>query len=170
MFIFQNRKIWNIEIWEIFSENGKYFKSQNRKFSDFSILENENIFWKFSKLLKIKFDNIFFAYSRNLNLHHVIQSPAMNSARAVTIFRLFEFQLQQIFTHNEWRFPRTSKCVKSREMQNFWRHTYDFFADSSKSTTISQLCALFVDEQNCWTRQLNTAVLQLLFLADGLSY
>ena len=60
--------------------------------------------------------------------------------------------------------------MKSREMQNFWRHTYDFFADSSKSTTISQLCALFVDEQNCWTRQLNTAVLQLLFLADGLSY
>ena len=60
--------------------------------------------------------------------------------------------------------------MKSREMQKFWRHTYDFFADSSKSTTISQLCALFVDEQNCWTRQLNTAVLQLLFLAGGLSY
>ena len=34
-------------------------KRQNRKISDFSILENENIFWKFSKLLKIKFDNIF---------------------------------------------------------------------------------------------------------------
>ncbi len=101
-------EIWNIEIWEIFSENGKYFKRQNRKFSDFSILENENIFWKFPKLLKIKFDNIFFAYRWNINLHHVIQSPAMNSARPVTIFRLFEFQLQQIFTHNEWNFPRTS--------------------------------------------------------------
>ena len=101
-------EIWNIEIWEIFSENGKYSKSQNQKIPDFSILENENIFWKFSKLLKIKFDNIFFAYSRNLNLHHVIQSPAMNSAWPVTIFRLFEFQLQQIFTHNEWNFPRTS--------------------------------------------------------------
>ena len=84
-------------------------KRQNRKFSDFfSILENGNIFWNFSKLLKIKFDNIFFAYSRNLNLHHVIQSPAMNSAWPVTIFRLFEFQLQQIFTHNEWNFQQGS--------------------------------------------------------------
>ena len=35
-------------------------KRQNRKFSDFSILENENIFWKISKLFKIKFDNLFF--------------------------------------------------------------------------------------------------------------
>ena len=38
-------------------------------------------------------------YSRNLNLHHVIQSPAMNSERAATIFRLFAFQLQQILTY-----------------------------------------------------------------------
>ena len=91
----------------------KYIKNQKRKKIRFSILENENIFWKFSKLLKIKFDNIFFAYSWNLNLHHVIQSPAMNSAWPVTIFRLFEFQLQQIFTHNEWSFSRTSKSVKS---------------------------------------------------------
>ena len=138
-------------------------KRQNRKFSDFSILENENIFWFFSNLLKIKFDNFFLAYSRNLNLHHVIQSPAMNSAWPVTIFRLSEFQLQQIFTHNEWSFSRTSKSVKSREMQNFWRHTYDFFSDSSKSTTLSQLCALFVDEQNCWTRQ------QWFLLADSVT-
>ena len=53
--------------------------------------------------------------------------------------------------------------MKSREMQNFWRHTYDFFVDSSKSTTISQLCALFVDEQNCWTRQ------QRFLLADSVT-
>jgi len=102
-------------------------KRQNRKFSDFSILENENIFWFFSNLLKIKFDNFFLAYSRNLNLHHVIQSPAMNSAWPVTIFRLFEFQLQQIFTHNEWNFPRTSVWRKWEQNQKKWRHVHDFF-------------------------------------------
>ena len=109
-------EIWNIEIWEIFSENWKYSKSQNQQISYFSILENENIFWNFSKLLKIKFDNIFFAYSRNLNLHHVIQSPAMNSAWPVTIFRLFEFQLQQIFTHNEWNFGEEPSNCDSTKM------------------------------------------------------
>ena len=70
-------------------------KRQNRKFSDFSIFENENIFWNFSKLLNIKFDNIFFAYSRNLKLHHVSQSPTTNSAWPVTIFRLFEFHFSE---------------------------------------------------------------------------
>ena len=117
----KNLKIFDFDFWNIFHFQKiflrfRYFrfrylrfpKDKIEKFQIFSILENENIFWKFSKLLKIKFDNIFFAYSRNLNLHHVIQSPAMNSAWPVTIFRLFEFQLQQIFTHNEWNFPRTS--------------------------------------------------------------
>ena len=120
-------EIWNIEIWEIFSENGKYSKSQNQKISDFSILENENFFWIFSKLLKIKFDNIFFAYRWNINLHHVIQSPAMNSARPVTIFRLFEFQLQQIFTHNPQIVEKSSVWRKLKQNQDFWRHNRDFF-------------------------------------------
>ena len=121
-------EIWNIEIWEIFSENEKYSRSQNWKISDFPNLENENIFWKFSKLLKIKFDNFFFAYSRNLNLHHVIQSPAMNSAWPVTIFRLFEFQLQQIFTHNESFSTRRWKCQDLAENQRKWRiHMWFFF-------------------------------------------
>ena len=107
----KNLKIFDFVFWKSeiskseISKSEKYFlkmenisKTKIENFQIFSILENENIFWNFSKLLKIKFDNIFFAYSRNLNLHHVIQSPAMNSAWPVTIFRLFEFQLQQIFT------------------------------------------------------------------------
>ena len=36
---------------------------------------------------------------RSMILHHVIQSPAVNSALCATIFRLFEFQLHPIFTH-----------------------------------------------------------------------
>ena len=103
------------------------FKRQNRKISDFFDFGKWKYFWMFSNLLKIKFDNIFFAYSRNLNLQHVIQSPAMNSTWPVTIFRLFEFQLQQIFTHNEWNFPRTSVWRKWEQNQKLWRHIHDFF-------------------------------------------
>ena len=112
-----SENIFQISIFQI--PISQISKRQNRKFSDFSILENENIFWKFSKLLKIKCDDIFFAYRWNINLHHVIQSPAMNSARPVTIFRLFEFQLQQIFTHNPQIVERRSSQLGTKAQQEF---------------------------------------------------
>ena len=133
----ENFRFWLLEYFP-FSENisqisifqipiSQISKRQKRKISDFSILENENIFWKFSKLLKIKCDNIFFAYRWNINLHHVSQSPAMNSARPGTIIRLFEFQLHQIFTHNPQIVEKSSVWRKLKQNQDFWRHNRDFF-------------------------------------------
>ena len=155
----------NFKIFSDFKKKSMFFR-----FFDFRNLENENIFRKFSKLLKIKFDNIFFAYSRNLNLHHVIQSPAMNSAWPVTIFRLFEFQLQQIFTHNEWSFPRTSKCVKSSKnakfLETYIRFFRRFFKVYYHKSTVWIICwetklldettqhRCFAVDFSCWRTQL----------------
>ena len=87
----------NLKIFDFrFQNQGKYKITKNLKFSDFRNPENENILRKFSKLFKIKVDNIFFAYSRNITLHRAIQSPATNSARRRRYFDCSSFNSTRI--------------------------------------------------------------------------
>ena len=128
-FVFWKSEISKSEI----SKSEKYFlKMENiskEKIKNFQIFDfgKWKYFLKIFKSFKNKIWYFFFAYSRNINLHHVIQSPAMNSARPVTIFRLFEFQLQQIFTHNPQIVEKSSVWRKLKQNQDFWRHNHDFF-------------------------------------------
>ena len=120
----------------------RFPKAKIDKISDFSILENENIFWIFSNLLKMKFDNIFFGYSRNLNLHHVIQSPAMNSACQWRYFDCSDFNFNRFSLIMSETFPGLLFGGNGSKIKKFG-DMYTIFFDQSFSLLSIVVWAIF---------------------------